>query len=429
MSTRLRFTIFVLFLLILSVFLRCGSGTQTIGYCGTGTETVGKLVYENGDPVQAGAIELYLADSEGIQPIQTMQTDGLGDYKLDSIPDGTYTIIGSTPDNKKIAFIGPFVCDSSDTNQIDLGLDTVHSPGFIQGCVEYPSISQNQSDVHVYIPGTSYSAMTDNGMFLMSGVPKGSFVLKFYLDGYATIKLSDITVLPGQATDLGSCIELEIDTSGPPPAPSGLRISQDTDQELMGEISLNWNSASVKDLRGYYVYRVVDDTLEHINNLTADTFFIDSLFLGTNDTIPGTVAYVVKSVDNKYTVSTHNSELAMIYVYPPCYYRNIFTFETPETTLGRDSISNADTAVLRISYINRRRTPVKITWSRDSLGFMKISHPVNGSRGLDSIFRGSDSVLIKWSTPGNKRIFIETIDDKGDTWVDTFSVEIGRAHV
>jgi hypothetical protein len=62
-----------------------------------------------------------------------------------------------------------FVPQGQDT--VDAGTDTMKAAGGIFGYVQKPDASDH-SEIFVYIPGTSYMAITDtDGSFLISNIP------------------------------------------------------------------------------------------------------------------------------------------------------------------------------------------------------------------------------------------------------------------
>lgn len=417
MKSNLKTEIIIVLTALLSTFLFCGGGTQTIGLdeFGGGTQTIGVLVDENKKTVEGATVELFKADSQKTYRIATTKANGT--YLFDSLPPGKYTIIGKSGDGK-VVYIEPFV---RDTVKLDLGTHTLRSPGSIEGCVTYLQIDQTSKDVSVYIPGTSYQAHTENGVFTMSGIPKGTYTLKFDRVNFVIKSITNVQVNPGVPTKLESCTKLEIDTTAVPPAPQLLAIEQN---EAKGTLLLSWLGVPLPDLAGYVVYCGPSGNLEKIKSLVTDTFFTDTVFNNPLvDTVLKTFSYLITTIDHGSNESQHSSPMT-IKMFPPCFYKCQFIW-TVKNVNGSDTITNADSVVIAVKYTNQKRMPVKFSWYTDNSQNEIASHIISATRDpIDSVSRGSDSLIYRWNTSGNKIVYIKSFDNQGDLWLDSFELSI-----
>jgi N-acetylneuraminic acid mutarotase len=391
---------------------------------GSSTETIGKLVDEHGIVQKDATVLLFVADTQN-NIVDSTFTDGNGDYKFDSLPTGNYTIIGYSKTEQKSVYIEPFEYDALTQKSLDTpfdnGTDTVRAPGSIEGCVSYSQIDQTGKDVIVYIPGTSYMVTTDNGEFTMSSVPKGSYTLKFDRVNFVIKSISNVQVNPGVPTKFDSCTTLEVDTTTVPPTPQGLSVVQNAAQ---GTLLLSWLGVPLPDLAGYAVYRGSLGNLEKIKALVTDTFFTDTVFNNPlTDTLPEAFSYQITAIDHGNHESYY-SELVTIEVFPPCFYRCQFTW-TVKNANGNDTVTNADSAVITVNYQNQKRLPLKFSWYVDNNQNEISSHFISATRDpVDSVSRGSDTFKYRWNTPGTKTVYIRSFDDQGDSWLDSFDLQI-----
>lgn len=411
---KLKLNLSIIIFLILSGinFLQCGGGTETKeSYVGGGTETIGKLVDPQGKAANGATVELFFADS--LNSYRATTTDANGIFKFDTIPSGTYTLVCKSSDGK-MAFIA-FDYDSSKGLILDPA--TVFPPGSIDGCIKYPVIeNQPDHDILVFIPGTSYNAIADdNGRFAITNIPKGTYTLKISKINYSVKKISNVIVTPNNVTVIDSCVSLEIDTLGKPFAP---KIKGIVHNELQGTVTLTWNNLPITDLEGYFVYRGTLDDRSKISTVIKDTVFTDTVYKNIlTDTVPYMLSYFIKSVD-KSNESDYSDPLN-ITVYPPVLYRCKFT-PSIKNANGNDTVTNADTAVLSVKFVNRKRSPQKFIWSIDK---DEVCHSITAAF-TDSAYRGMDTLRYRWKTPGEKKVFIKSIDDKGDTLSDSFNFVI-----
>lgn len=87
---------------------------------------------------------------------------------------------------------------------VDVGSLTLAETGAISGTASLQNLT-DYTGVHVFIPGTSFGAWTDNGgKYIISYLPAGSYLLRIEKDGYQYEEISPITVESAKTTDLFS---------------------------------------------------------------------------------------------------------------------------------------------------------------------------------------------------------------------------------
>ncbi|HMA65257.1 MAG TPA: carboxypeptidase-like regulatory domain-containing protein, partial [Chitinispirillaceae bacterium] len=282
--------------LLVVMIISCGP-TEIAG---GGTLTVGTLVDENDNAVAGATVSLYKADDNAV--IKTATTDNDGEFTFDSLPaDVSYTFVGVTADGLKKVFRGPFTRGFFD-RKTDLNKDTVYPPGAIQGCVTYPLVSDLKSDVTIYIPGTSFSAIVNKTTpsFVMTSVPKGVYTLRFTGEKLS-LATGQIKVESGNTTIISSCFVLENDTIGDPPSPvidTILLLNRDS-----GIVQIKWNHVDVADRKGYKVYRYdslhTTPTTPKLVGSTVDCYYDDTVYASDSpDTVPRHYYYQVTTIDD-----------------------------------------------------------------------------------------------------------------------------------
>lgn len=417
-----RFKLISLFLLtaLVAVMITSCGPTQVAG---GGTLTVGTLVDEFDNAVAGATISLYKADDNTV--IRTVMTDGDGCFEFDSLPAKVnYSFVGVTADGLKKVFRGPFVREYFDS-LTDLKKDTVYPPGAIQGCVTYPFVYDLKSDVTIYIPGTSFSAIVNNTMstFTMTSVPKGIYTLRF-TGAKLSLTSKGIAVESGKTTTISECFLLENDTIDIPPSPvvdTILLLDQ-----VSGIVQIKWNHVNVADRKGYEVFRY--DSLSTVPELvgsTKDNYFDDTVYSGgSSDTLPRYYYYQVKTVDVLNNKSTYSSILS-IKLYPPSLYKTRVHLSF-KNRRGNDTITNADTVVAVVSYCNGKLAPQAVRWSEGSLDNVILLKDVHPLMSPDSSWSGTDTLLYGWSSPGKKLLFVEVNDGEGfgNWYTDTVLIDV-----
>ena len=384
------------------ISLKGGSGTETVGIMGV-------LIDENGTITNGASVSLYAYDSLSVSnPVAETLTNDTGSYIFSSISSGMYTIIGYSPDNEKAVFIGPVYYDSLLDSLMMIGYDTLFAPGTIIGCV---NPDNPRAGIISYIPGTSYMATTDDqGTYTLTGIPRGKYNVYYSTSGYITGKDTGVIVSSGSVTQL-KCFTLRVDPDGAPPAPELESVSYDG---TTGTVALIWKTVLVDDLSEYLVFRLSSDTSTRIGT-TSDTTFTDTLF-GPEDTLPCTVSYKIKSSDTLENESSFSNSL-QLKADPPEYFKTLFKW-TISTLDGKvDTLSNADTVVIRVNFSNKKRINTAISWAVDK------SDSIIHQRTIDTCC-GTDSIFLKWTDAGVRSLFFCATDETGEVYKDSVSVTI-----
>jgi len=101
--------------------------------------------------------------------------------------------------------------------------------------------------VNLSVDGTSISAQSiENGSFILSPVPIGTYTITAFKEGFTKCKITDINVIPGQTTTISGPIQL----NKPPEPPTGLEVSYLSSNS----VSVTWDSSISKDVVGYNIY-------------------------------------------------------------------------------------------------------------------------------------------------------------------------------
>jgi hypothetical protein len=286
----------------------------------TGNRISGCLVdYRDGQPANNASVRLY--HGETARPADTALdstvTDTRGRYVFDSIDPGVYNIEGRKVDGTDTLSAMHRRIRHDTLTITDVGRDTLKAPGKISGSVDFNS--SNKMGVTVFVPGTSFIAITDNsGAFCISYVPPDTYEVAYSYYGYLTAYDSAVVVHANTTTFL-PVKHLVRDPSVPPPAPTGLRALYDT---LMGIVTISWNDLRDSTVAGYIVFR--KDTTRPADEptqitgplLVTDTVYCDTPYNSISDTNPYVFRYYVKSQDTNGNRSIIYSQPVMVTVYP-----------------------------------------------------------------------------------------------------------------
>lgn len=333
----------IIILSFLSIYLSCS--TEIAGGSddtSTGIEVglYGKLVLENGTPVEDALVQLY--KSTDSIPFDSTLTNDTGLYLFDTIDQGTYNIKGIYIRNNDTLYATHH--NIYHNLLTDAGTDTLRAPGYIKGHVDFNK--DDKMGVSVFIPGTSYNALTDkDGKFLISGIPPDSFYIVAYkYIGYLTAIDSNVIVCPRDTTDLG-IKKLEIDPNSPIPPPDSVYATFDS---IKGVVTISWEKVQHPNFIGYRTYRkdssqtaqdpvllsgkiLVTDTIYNDTIFYIDTaVHLDSLFQNAIDSIV-TLQYQICSQDKNYNISKYSK---------PCFLK-VFRPDLP----SNPSPYNGETAV------------------------------------------------------------------------------------
>lgn len=293
-----------------------GGGDETQ----TGNRITGCLVdYRNGQPANNASVRLYHGDTAlpASIALDSTITDAVGKYRFDSIAAGTYTIECRKVDGTDTLSAMHRHIRHDTLTVTDVGVDTLKAPGKISGSVDFNS--SNKMGVTVFVPGTSFIAITDSsGAFCISYVPPDTYEVAYSYYGYLTAYDTAVVVHANTTTFL-PVKHLVRDPGVPPPPPAGLKASYDT---LRGIVTVSWNNEHDSTVAGYIVFRkdttksAQDPTQISGLSLVTDTFYCDTPYSSISDTAPYTFAYYVKAQDKRSNRSITYSQPVMVTVYP-----------------------------------------------------------------------------------------------------------------
>ncbi|MBF0544562.1 MAG: carboxypeptidase regulatory-like domain-containing protein [Candidatus Riflebacteria bacterium] len=128
-------------------------------------------------------------------------TDANGLFQFNNVPVGTYTITSESGKNFAGIVSNLVIGNDKAANEVFLQIELVPT-GMIGGQVTVPS-SFDLSGVTVFIPGTSYSAFTDElGNFVLAGVPIGIYTVMVSAAGLKQGKIAGIVVESAKVTQI-----------------------------------------------------------------------------------------------------------------------------------------------------------------------------------------------------------------------------------
>lgn len=140
-------------------------------------------------------------------------TTAEGRYSFDNVPEGDYTLYASSKDSSEQAVYTSITVESGRTlDAPDLQLTAV---GSIRGRILLDGSANGNMGFIVFIADTSYMAITgDEGNFTISRVPSGSAYDLIIMRGTDTYYWDNVTVNPGEVTELGAKTLLSEDFPG-----------------------------------------------------------------------------------------------------------------------------------------------------------------------------------------------------------------------
>jgi hypothetical protein len=376
---------------------------------GSGTETVGILVDPKGHPLASAKIAAFPvagATSDSLAaPETTAVTNASGIYTFVKLPIGSYRCLAASSDS---AFVGIFSFARPDTDSLYLGTDTLYPPGKIAGVVIDAEATMNGTTV--YLPGTSYLAMSDDtGRFTLGNVPPGTYRVYFLHAGNSLGKDSNVIVLSNQVTSLPP-MRLAVDPAAPPPAPKNLRCTFDT---TAGVVTLMWDPVYVSDLDGYSIHRITPPAPARFTPDQGQVFpaYRDTLPLDPNDSTPVTVRYEIQTVDT--LGNTSQLSLPVDIAAPSAWFITTrFTWiKVPDT------VTNADQFSLAVKYRNPTRSNTSLRWYTGSSAVPIKIMPSQARSGYDTL-------VWKIATPGLIHMRVTAADDAGGLWSDSIALDI-----
>lgn len=424
-----------LYLVLAALIVQCGDGGDTTGPIaggGSGTETVGIMgVFVDPDGKAVAGARVRLLDTTQQTHYDSDTTDSDGAYLFDSLEARAYKLDALLGDSVLISRLAVRTADTLTYRYERTGAesllvlvdspytvpaayvrtDTMYEPGAIRGTVNLSGVLLG---IQVFIPGTSYSATTDDdGAYLMTGVAPGTYRLAAMRAGYQTVTIAGITVLAGDTT-AASPIALVIDPALAPPAPQSVQSTYDT---ATGTVLLTWSSVPVSDLAGYEIYCDTNSGPRHLIGSTqvGDTTFEYGAYLSLTDTRSRDVHILVRAVDTDSNRSLY-SPVHELYLPSPTTVRTFVTFYPPDTVYLNQPARVGATCT------NAGRLITCLTWAirrtSGSLDTLRVS-PSSGARTI------TDFASITFDTSGTYRVVLLTTDNAGDIWSDSVLLSVG----
>ncbi|MBN1962474.1 MAG: carboxypeptidase regulatory-like domain-containing protein [Deltaproteobacteria bacterium] len=163
----------------------------------------------------------------------TATSDNNGEFELKNVPIGAYILICRDSERAYLAAV-----EVKDGQVNDIGTVEITPTGKIQGIAKLYNATDH-TGITVFIAGTSYSATTDiDGAYLLTGVPRGVYELRFEKDGYWPATVKNI-VVTSQATTLAKDVSLGLSTG-----PYGsISINNDAKYSTNLEVSLTFTNS------------------------------------------------------------------------------------------------------------------------------------------------------------------------------------------
>jgi hypothetical protein len=300
----------------------------------------GHLVDASGAPVEGATVKAFPEDRSGVEGasaggvLDSALTDAKGRYRFPALTAGSYNLIGEYG-RRNLAVLIPRIPYQGRKISLDLGIDTLRAPGQIQGSVTLAG--KPRDGVFCYLPGTSFLSISDdNGGFWIANVPAGRYSVKYAQTGLATAVDTAVVVSAGSITKLKPK-EMAPDTAFPPPPPDSLWLEQDT---AAGTVKVRWTKAMAGDVDGYWVYRneAGADEPVRVSPLVRDTFFVDTVFRGPEDTVKRELVYRVKTQDRQALLSATYGPTRTLSAEPPYLQRPLVVWTLPDTVSPGDKI-------------------------------------------------------------------------------------------
>jgi len=233
----------------------------------------------------------------------------------------------------------------------------------------------------------------------------------FKYEGYTSLKDSNIQVISGFNTVLDT-VNLILDPNDVPIPPGYVSANYDT---ACGTATITWEKVSVSDLLCYQIYRKETNDTSFTKIGTAyDTVYYDTIFSDLLDTFSYTYKYQIKSVDILTNESSF-SPAANVAAASPTMVRTFFTWTLiPDPN---DTLVTGDEITLAISFTNKTRKNILLRWY--------TGNPLDTIRIVTlSSTEGNDTLVHTWQDTGAHHVFVEVLDEKGDTWHDSCIVTI-----
>jgi N-acetylneuraminic acid mutarotase len=280
MKTKFQFIFLTGFSLFVLGFISCLFDEAA----GTASETdnvstiAGRLVDEDNNPVNNAKVQIISVDhnpystlSKKSEVVDIAYTDEKGEFRTDSLPDGTYNVLGEKDEN--LCFKDSV--EVSKDSATELPDNVLKDPGSLSGVIRLQP-NHDSRTVFILVFGTNtFTVPTDSiGNFTLENMAEGKYSVRILttLDDY-TPKDTILTIISGASKTLPDTLSLDFTGI---PTPTGLKVFYDT---LMQAVTLTWSPNMKSDISGYNVYRKhKDSNYIQINiGIVEDTVFVDSL--------------------------------------------------------------------------------------------------------------------------------------------------------
>jgi hypothetical protein len=253
----------------------------------TGNGMVAGIVHQPDGKAPANNVSVYLRKKNSIVDISDIlmkkysdtsaitKTNSIGEFSIDSIDTGIYTI-ECTDGGNNLAVIDSVSVRYFDSTVV-LPPVALKPAGAIKGAVRLAE-GGNPRKVFVIAAGIDRFTTADtNGLFTFERLAEGKYWLEFQptLDNYGVLDTMGISVTSAETTDIGV---IELPFTGIPIIKNPT-ASYDT---LQQKVTISWDRLSAEMVKSFNVYRrAIDPPTAIFTPLNfypiIDTFFIDSL--------------------------------------------------------------------------------------------------------------------------------------------------------
>jgi N-acetylneuraminic acid mutarotase len=383
---------------------------------------MGVVVDSTGKAAVGARVELF--DSE--RRISRQLTDSHGTYLIhhDNTAGQQLSLVATSADSTTALYIsqiepqflryfqdtvknsGFYVITDNDTLAAkELRTDALELPGQVQGSIVLPADAEASGPIFITIPGTAYmvTAPQSGGLFSLSGMAAGRYTLLVSSNGFATARIDEVRIYPGETTPLQP-VQLSYDTSGIPTIePQNVQYTYDT---LSGVATLWWDASPLADVVGYDVVIYDENNTLPKSELVYTTSFRDTIFADrlAQDTIIRT--YQIKYVDRD-DFRGPKSDSVTIQAPPPSVV--IPTFQWSTTPSSFDSLTVGDSILVELL----------VSCSGRGIRNLELNQP-----GVHWDYQGDEhaiqaSVSITLTTGEPITLYAKVEDDGGQLWYDT----------
>ncbi|MEO7426861.1 MAG: hypothetical protein ABI036_16865 [Fibrobacteria bacterium] len=385
-------------------------------------EVVGRLYLAGGKPAVGAKVRLYPVnwspkpDGMDAQGSYLTLTDAKGEFRLDSLKNGEYNILGSLD---TLASYQDSLIVSGNTKTLDA--DTLGPPGSITG---YIALQPNHlaSTATVEILGTQYyTNVSETGEFRFSGLAAGAYSIRVSttLPQYTQL-YSGFRIRTGSTDTLADTLRMAFTGI---PVITGLRVDYDT---LNGVARVSWSPVKYALLQDYALFRdnaqYTDLSPLPIVRLR-DTVYRDTLFPRggggyaalQDDSFSLNVEYRVKARNISDDLGA-NFRFVALHAPSPAWVRTFLDLELLDTTDG--VFSRMDSARVVLRYRNKTR-------SNDSLAWFPGSGNTPIRVRADLGFIGEDTLVFATAAKsGPAYIKVVMKDEAGSKWETTLSYSV-----